>query len=129
MLQILGWRTIVILLLFMATGCNRDSADDGQTYSPPYAPLVMIDAERSERLELEKRVAQLEEKDEIYHFTEEFKLSDGGMGFVETSFGSAPFQWLQSNAHGNGTKVTVKIGNPTRADWNRMRVYGLAVAQ
>lgn len=103
------------VLAVTLAACERETS--GKQDFASTARASMLDA----RLEAaENRIARLERQDEILPY----KLSDSGFGFIETNTGGGTFQWIGSKDRGNGVALTVKLGNPSSAAWNKFTIIG-----
>lgn len=104
---------ILCIFSFLATSCgNDDQTGEGNLYQ--------IESLQRQINNLEGRLAVLEPSTEDLPF----KLGDGGFGFIESNTGGATLQWVGSKANGSGVQLSLRVGNPSTADWNKYVFIG-----
>lgn len=108
---------IAVLALVAVTlgACEREASSKQEYASTSQASMLEARLEAAEN-----RIARLERQDDILPY----KLGDSGYGYIETNTGGGTLQWIGSKDRGNGVALTVKLGNPSSAAWNKFTIIG-----
>jgi hypothetical protein len=100
-----------VLIAGCLTGCSEGTAETSAAISGQKEIIEQIEA----------RVAALEGSQPDYDT--DLKLGDGGYSIVPSSFGNLTAQMTNVDSQGSGSRVSLRIGNPSGATLSNVKIY------
>lgn len=110
-------RRAAALAALALAGCDSSPRYEATAPGVQYASQTYVGL-------LEDRVERLESRMALLDNSADLSLGTDGFSTVRTEYGAITIEWTAATPVGAGTRLSLIIGNPHSADFQKLSIYG-----